>query len=132
MHYVFYAFRLLLSMEIDSRVERLGDVMFGRGLRLLVPAWILDRSREPFFQSELIYDFPPRFGTNCVSVLNELVDIGMLKVLPRGSVPGRARVIYQMVTDHPLWDSFRIAVAFARGQDTVADRITRRPDRSVS
>src|SRR5438270_92193 len=91
--------------------------MFGRGLRLLVPAWILEHGPEPFFQSELIYQFPPRFGTNCVSILDELVQLAMLKHLPRGTVPGRGRVIYQMVQDHALWDSVRIAVSYARGVD---------------
>jgi hypothetical protein len=104
-------------LNFDPRIEHLGELMYGRGLRLLVPAWILDRGSEPFFQTELIYEFPPRFGTNCVSILNELVELGMLKHLPRGTVPGRARVIYQMVSDHVLWDSLRIAVAYAFSED---------------
>jgi hypothetical protein len=118
-------------MEIDERIERLGELLFGRGLRLLVPAWILQHGLEPFFQAELIYDFPPRFGTNCVSILNELVELDMLKHLPRGTVPGRSRVIYQMVQDHVLWDCLRIAVAYAREVDLASSSSTPQ-DRSKS
>jgi hypothetical protein len=103
--------------------------MFGRGLRLLVPAWILDHGPEPFFQSELIYQLPPRFGTNCVSILNELVQLTMLRHLPRGTVPGRGRVIYQMVQDNVLWESLRIAVSYAREVDLPSTRST--PSRQV-
>jgi len=107
-------------MIYEPQVERLGKLMYGRGLRLLVPAWILARGTESFFQTELIYDLPPRFGTNCVAILNELVDLGMVKYLPSGTVPGRARVIYQMVPDHALWESLRISIAYARATDMPA------------
>lgn len=104
-------------MEVDQRIERLGELLLGRPLRLIVPAWILDHGAEAFIQGDLIHELPPRFGSNCVQVLDELVEAGMLRYLPRGTVPGRARVIYQMDEEHPLWDAFRMFVSYARGHD---------------
>lgn len=106
-----------LWMEVDQRIERLGELLVGRPLRLIVPAWILDHGAEAFIQGDLIHDLPPRFGSNCVQILDELVEVGMLRYLPRGTVPGRARVIYQMDEEHPLWDAFRLFVLYARGHD---------------
>lgn len=107
-------------LEVDHRIERLGELLTGRPLRLIVPAWILDHGNGPFIQSELIHELPPRFGSNCVQILDELVEVGMLRYLPRGTVPGRARVIYQMDEEHPLWDAFRLLVHYARGHDVTA------------
>jgi hypothetical protein len=108
---------MLFALEIDPRIERLGELLVGRSLRLIVPAWILDHGAEPFVQGDLIHDLPTRFGSNCVQILDELVEAGMLRYLPRGTVPGRARVIYQMDEENPLWDAFRLLVHYARGHD---------------
>lgn len=116
-------------MEPDSRLERLGELLVGRPLRLIVPAWILDHGAEPFGQGDLIHDLPPRFGSNCVQILDELVEVGMLRYLPRGTVPGRARVIYQMDEEHPLWDAFRMLVVYARGHD-IGGRVGQRRRRA--
>jgi len=121
-------FMLFAALETDERIERLGELLVGRPLRLIVPAWILDHGSTPFIQGDLIHELPPRFGSNCVQILDELVEVGMLRYLPRGTVPGRARVIYQMDEEHPLWDAFRLLVHYARGHD-VSGRLGQRRSR---
>lgn len=96
----------------DEELTRISELLFGRPIRLWVARWILLRRGKPFYQSLLIKDLPIRFGTNCVSVLDDMAQLRMLRVLPKGTVEGRQRVYYEPLR-HRLWDSLRIAVGVA-------------------
>ena len=82
---------------------RVSDLLFGRGCRLPVAAWVLAHDKR-FHQSR-----PPTFGStsrsNVREELERLVRAGML----HRDEPGDGRVWYEQ-TDSPLWEVVETAV----------------------
>jgi hypothetical protein len=99
----------------EVTLELVSELLFGRPIRLHVARWILRRRGRTFFESELTHDLPLRFGSNCRDVLHDLVELGMLRYFPKGTVEGRNRVYYEQLP-HPLWACLRLAVKSAQSQ----------------
>lgn len=94
-------------MSLEA-LDTIGDLLFGRSLRLFVAYWILSQGGREFQQMALI-NACGKDGANARKPLGELVDLGMVASLqdPRS----RARR-YKMVAN-PLWSAVRIAVEAA-------------------
>ncbi len=98
---------------LDSRmytVDKLGDLLFGRALRLRLAGWILDRGERKFYQSEPITEVKGGIS-NIRDELARFVDLGMLVDVP--PTPNDRRRYYRR-TDSQLWDAIRVAVASCR------------------
>jgi len=77
----------------------LGEVLFGRSLRLAVAAWIRTNESEMFFQAEVAKGVD--YAQSGVSQeLDRLGALGMLQKVPRS--PGDRRQYY-LRTSSPLW-----------------------------
>jgi len=78
----------------------LGDVLFGRGLRLAVAAWIRNSESELFFQSEVAKGV--EYVQSAVSQeLNRLIALGMVQKVPRSRGDRRQ---YYLRTNSQLWN----------------------------
>lgn len=82
---------------------RVSNLLFGRGCRLPIAAWILAHDKR-FTQSR-----PPTFGptgrSNIRQELSRFVELDML----HEDRPGDGRVWYE-IADSPLWEVIRAAV----------------------
>jgi DNA-binding MarR family transcriptional regulator len=97
--------RTLEDVE-PAALARLGELLFGRALRLRVAAWVAARQDVLFFQGEAAkgVDYS---ASAVIQELDRLVELGMLVRLPRQ--PGDRRQYYTR-TDSQLWAAVAAAV----------------------
>ncbi|MGC1185190.1 MAG: hypothetical protein WBA31_08585 [Candidatus Dormiibacterota bacterium] len=86
-------------------VHRVGNGLFGRGIRLKLALWVRDQ-KSPFFQSQAgrEVDIPVQYLR---AELARLAELGLVAQLP--SDPGDRRLFYEVVSDNPLWEVFDAA-----------------------
>jgi hypothetical protein len=85
-------------MSIDA--QRLGDRLFGRGLRLRIALWIASSGSKYFNQTEVataVGETGPEVSTD----LGRIVELGMLKKHPRAR--GNAPQYFQRLSS-PFWE----------------------------
>lgn len=85
---------------MDILTNTVGDLLFGRSLRLEVARWIVQRDEPRFYQSELTAELPERFRSSVPDELGRLAEAGMLHEEVRED--GQRRRYYRR-TDSPLW-----------------------------
>jgi hypothetical protein len=88
-------------------VDQVGELLFGRAMRLVLASWVLARLDPLFYQSEAA------LGTgfsqsNVRDELDRLIQVGMVQEIPRHRGDRRR---YYLRTESPLWDAVRIVVA---------------------
>lgn len=90
-------------------IESVGHLMFGRGLRLRVAAWILGHGvDQAFYQGEAAQGV----GYSASAVTTELERLVELQMLSKHEpTAGERRVYYTPAGNHPLWEAFGVALA---------------------
>jgi len=86
---------------LDTLTEtEVGELRFGRALRLGLCRWVLTASVDRFYQSEAVVEMPPRMRTAVPTELARLVDAGLLEEEPGEA--GQRRKYFRR-TDSALW-----------------------------
>jgi hypothetical protein len=102
---------------VDSR-ETLGDLLFGRKLRLRVLLWASEQDRE-FHQSQAAHGVNYSSTGEVAKELERLTQLGMLRKLGRTGRVGPQN--YLRLAGHPGWEIARAAVetmAFMEVEDS--------------
>jgi len=105
--------RVIGFYYLDSRmytVDKLGDQLFGRALRLRLASWILARGERKFYQSEPVSEVEGGIS-NIRDELARFVDLGMVVDVP--PTPNDRRRYYRR-TNSQLWDAIQVAVDSCR------------------
>lgn len=94
-------------------VDRVGDLLFGRALRLRLARWVLDQGERKFYQSEPSNEVGGGIS-NIRDELTRFVDLGMLVEVPPTANDRRR---YYRRTESQLWDAIKVAVASIQGTE---------------
>jgi len=88
---------LVRQGRIDPAVERLGQKLFGSGLRLALCCWIRSRKVDQFRYSDVAAEFS-RQTSNVEEQFERLVALAMIERL----VAGKGAALYRRL-DSPWW-----------------------------
>lgn len=96
---------VMVSLDKAGQVHRVGNGLFGRGIRLKLALWVRDQ-KSPFFQAQAgrEVDIPVQYLR---AELARLAELGLIAQLP--GEPGDRRLFYEVVSDNPLWEVFDAA-----------------------
>ena len=84
--------------------KALAKSLFGRPVRVLVAAWILDRCGEPFFQQEACLAIAATHGESLSAAAQELERFSSLGLLKRLEPGGSERKVwYHVNKEHLAW-----------------------------
>lgn len=89
-------------------VDRYGELLFGRRIRLRVSLWVLAQGSRPFNQSEAARGINYSSSGEVAKELERLVELDMLRKFGR---PLRIGPQNYVPLEHPGWDIIRAAAA---------------------
>lgn len=91
-------------MEIDE----VSHLLFGRGIRLPLAAWVLETANSgPFYQQQAADGIGAK-AQYLRPELQHLCDLGMIE--QQDKAPGQIRQMYTVDAEHPLWAIITTAV----------------------